>query len=60
MRLDTLEVIPLISRVRERAMMIQEEVVCQIEYKLPNLAEHDLNVIRKYSKSIVNQILMNY
>ncbi|MCQ6281208.1 glutamyl-tRNA reductase [Bacillus sp. EB600] len=57
MWLDTLEVIPLISRVRKRSMMIQEEVVFQIENKLPNLTEHDLKVIRKYSKSIVNQIL---
>ena len=57
MWLDTLDVVPLITELREKSMTVQEEAIHQIENKLPNLTEYELKVIRKFSKSIVTQIL---
>jgi glutamyl-tRNA reductase len=57
MWLDTLDVVPLITKLREKSMTVQEEAIHQIENKLPNLTEYELKVIRKFSKSIVNQLL---
>ncbi|MGC4376359.1 glutamyl-tRNA reductase [Fictibacillus sp. Mic-4] len=55
--LNTLGVIPVISALREKSFLIQEEAVRHIENKLPDLTERELKIIRKYSKMIVNQML---
>lgn len=55
--LQTLGVVPLISALREKAIAIQEETMRSIERKLPDLTERERRVIRKHTKSIVNQLL---
>lgn len=55
--LDTLGVVPLISSLRQKAMRIQEETMRSIENKLPDLTERERKVLRKHTKSIVNQML---
>lgn len=54
---QTLGVVPLITALREKALAIQEETMKSIERKLPDLTERELRVIRKHTKSIVNQLL---
>ena len=54
---NTLGVIPLIAQLREKSLKIQEETMKSLENKLPHLSERDLTVIRKHTKSIVNQML---
>ncbi|OEF98075.1 glutamyl-tRNA reductase [Vulcanibacillus modesticaldus] len=56
---NTLGVIPLIAALREKSLIIQEETMNSIEKKLPHLSERELKVIRKHTKSIVNQLLKN-
>lgn len=55
--LGTLGVVPVISALREKALAIQEETMVSLERKLPNLSEHDLKVLNKHTKSIINQLL---
>lgn len=55
--LNTLGVVPLIAALREKALAIQDEAMKRIEKKLPHLSEQELRVIRKQTKSIVNQLL---
>lgn len=55
--LNTLGVVPLITALREKSLKIQDEAVRNIENKLPHLTEKELRIIRKYSKTIVNQML---
>lgn len=55
--LDTLDVVPVISALRSKALGIQGEVMQSIERKLPELNEHEKKVLRKHTKSIVNQLL---
>ncbi|RXT15488.1 glutamyl-tRNA reductase [Ammoniphilus sp. CFH 90114] len=55
--LNTLGTVPVISALREKSLKIQEEAMRQIENKLPDLTEKELRIIRKYSKTIVNQML---
>lgn len=55
--LDTLGVVPLISALREKALSIQEDTVKRIERKLPDMTEKERRVIRKHTKSIVNQMM---
>lgn len=55
--LDTLGVVPLISALREKALSIQEDAVNKIERKLPEMTEREKRVIRKHTKSIVNQMM---
>jgi len=55
--LNTLGVVPVITALREKSLRIQEEAIRNIENKLPHLPEKDLRIIRKYSKTIVNQML---
>ncbi|TCS83475.1 glutamyl-tRNA reductase [Tepidibacillus fermentans] len=54
---NTLGVIPLISKLREKSEKIQEETMKSLENKLSHLSERDLTIIRKHTKSIVNQML---
>ncbi|SEN01074.1 glutamyl-tRNA reductase [Lihuaxuella thermophila] len=55
--LRTLGVVPLIAALREKALTVQEEAMARIERKLPDLTEHEKRVLRKATKSIVNQLL---
>lgn len=55
--LNTLGVVPVISALRTKAIGIQAETMKSIERKLPDLSEHDKKVLRKHTKSIVNQLL---
>lgn len=55
--LEMLGVVPLITALREKALAIQEEAVTRIERKLPELTEQEKRVIRKHTKSIVNQLM---
>lgn len=55
--LGMLGVIPVISALREKALAIQAETMTSLERKLPHLSEHDMKVLNKHTKSIVNQML---
>ena len=55
--LNTLGMVPVITALREKSLQIQEEAMKHIENKLPDLTEKELRIIRKYSKTIVNQML---
>lgn len=55
--LNTLGVVPVISALRQKALAIQAETMKSIERKLPDLDEHEKKVLRKHTKSIVNQLL---
>src|SRR5690606_38821178 len=55
--LHTLGVVPLITALQEKAKGIQEEAMRKIENKLPDLTENELRLIRKYTKSIINQMM---
>lgn len=52
-----LGVSPVIRALQEKAASIHQETMESLMKKLPNLDEHELKVIRKLSKSIVNQML---
>ncbi|WP_018921633.1 glutamyl-tRNA reductase [Salsuginibacillus kocurii] len=53
----TLGVVPVISALRSKALAIQAETMESIERKLPELGEREKKVLRKHTKSIVNQLL---
>jgi glutamyl-tRNA reductase len=55
--LHTLGVVPLLAALREKAVAIQAEAMARMERKLPHLTEQEKRVLRKYSKSMVNQLL---
>lgn len=55
--ISTLGVVPIMAALREKSLTIHQEAVRNIENKLPSLTERELKIIRKYSKSIVNQML---
>lgn len=55
--LGMLGVIPVISALREKALVIQAETMASIERKLPDLSERDKKVLSKHTKSIINQLL---
>ncbi|SFJ42473.1 glutamyl-tRNA reductase [Thermoflavimicrobium dichotomicum] len=55
--LQMLGVVPLITALREKALAVQEETMARIERKLPDLTEREKRVLRKQTKSIVNQLL---
>ncbi|MCJ7839885.1 glutamyl-tRNA reductase [Lederbergia sp. NSJ-179] len=55
--LHTLGVVPVITALREKALAIQAETMKSIERKLPDLSERERKVLRKHTKSIVNQLL---
>lgn len=55
--LNMLGVVPIISALRAKALSIQAETMNSIERKLPNLSEHDIKVLNKHTKSIINQML---
>lgn len=53
----TLGVVPIISALRQKALTIQAETMASIERKLPDLTEREKKVLRKHTKSIINQML---
>ena len=55
--MNMLGVVPVISALREKALTIQAETMKSLERKLPNLSEHDIKVLNKHTKSIINQML---
>lgn len=55
--LNTLGVVPVISALRVKALSIQAETMKSIERKMPNLTEREKKVLRKHTKSIINQML---
>jgi glutamyl-tRNA reductase len=54
---NTLEVVPVITALREMGTQIQENVMESILNKLPDLDERARKVIHKHTMSIVNQLL---
>ncbi|MFB4210763.1 glutamyl-tRNA reductase [Shouchella sp. JSM 1781072] len=54
---NTLGVVPIITALRGKALQIQGDTMSSIERKLPHLTERELKVLRKHTKSIVNQLL---
>lgn len=55
----TLGVVPLIRALQTKAADIHEETLNSLTNKLPDLDEHELKVIRKLTKSIVNQMIQD-
>lgn len=55
----TLGVVPLIRALQTKAAGIHEETMNSLTNKLPDLDEHELKVIRKLTKSIVNQMMQD-
>lgn len=55
--LSTLEIIPVLSSLRDKALVIQAETVKSIERKIPDLTDRERKIIAKHTKSIVNQLL---
>jgi glutamyl-tRNA reductase len=55
--LNTLGVVPIIAALRDKALTIQEQTMNSIERKMPDLSEREKKVLRKHTKSIVNQLL---
>ncbi|MBB3109882.1 glutamyl-tRNA reductase [Paenibacillus phyllosphaerae] len=55
----TLGVVPLIRALQEKAASIHEETMASLTNKLPDLDERELKVIRKLTKSIVNQMMQD-
>lgn len=53
----TLGVSPLIRALQEKAAVIQENTLDSLLRKLPELDERQIKVIRKLTKSIVNQVI---
>jgi len=53
----TLGVVPVIRALREKALDIQGETFASIKRKIPYLTEREEKVIRKHTKSIINQLL---
>lgn len=53
----TLGVVPLIVALRQKASVIQQTTMESIENKLPDLSERERKIVRKHTKSIVNQLL---
>ena len=55
--IKTLGVVPLIRALQDKASDIHAETMDSLTKKLPDLDEHELKVIRKLTKSIVNQMM---
>lgn len=53
----TLEAVPVISALSEKAKMIQQTTLKSIERKIPTLTDREKRVLEKHTTSIVNQLL---
>src|SRR5699024_2039489 len=54
---ETLEAVPVIHALREKAFDIQAKTVESVFRKIPSLSERERKVIEKHTKSIVNQLM---
>jgi glutamyl-tRNA reductase len=55
----SLNVVPLISALQEKSLAIHEQTMNSLLNKLPDLDEHEIKVIRKLTRSIVNQMMQD-
>ncbi|MGH0945638.1 glutamyl-tRNA reductase [Bacillus mycoides] len=55
--LRMLDVMPLISALRNKALAIQSNTMQSLEQKIPTLSDREKKVISKHTKSIINQLL---
>ena len=55
--MNMLGVVPVISALREKALVIQADTMESLERKLPNLSDREKKIISKHTKSIINQML---
>lgn len=55
--LNTLDVVPLIQALQEKSQRIQNETLESMFNKIPELDERERKVVRKHTKSIMNQLL---
>jgi glutamyl-tRNA reductase len=55
--LNMLGVVPVISALREKALMIQGQTMESIERKMPDMTDRERKVLNKHTKSIINQLL---
>lgn len=55
--LEMLDAIPVIRALQEKATMIQETTLESIYRKMPDLTEREMKVLKKHTKSIVQQLL---
>ena len=55
--LNLLGVVPVISALRDKALVVQAETMQSIERKMPNLSDRERKVLNKHTKSIINQLL---
>lgn len=53
----TLDVVPIIRALREKSFDIQARTLESIIRKIPDLDEREIKVLRKHTKSIVNQLI---
>ncbi|HLR08804.1 MAG TPA: glutamyl-tRNA reductase [Bacillota bacterium] len=54
---QTLDAVPVIKALQEKSISIQEQTLESIFRKIPDLNEREMKVLRKHTKSIVNQLL---
>lgn len=55
--LNMLGVVPIISALRDKALLIQHDTMKSIERKMPDLTNREKKVLNKHTKSIINQLL---
>nr|WP_281417509.1 glutamyl-tRNA reductase [Lentibacillus saliphilus] len=55
--IQTLGVVPVITALRQKALLIQANTMESIERKMPDLTAREKKVLNKHTKSIVNQLL---
>ncbi|KIL44581.1 glutamyl-tRNA reductase [Jeotgalibacillus soli] len=55
--LNMLGVVPVISALRDKALVVQAETMQSIERKMPNLSDRERKILNKHTKSIINQLL---
>lgn len=55
----TLGVVPLIRSLQDKASRIHEQTLASLMNKLPDLDERELKVIRKLTKSMMNQLIQD-
>lgn len=55
--LTTLEVVPVITALREKGLEIQKTTMASILNKMPDLTEREKKILNKHTMSIVNQLM---
>lgn len=54
---NMLDVVPLLQALQEKSHHIQERTLESMFNKIPDLDEREMKVVRKHTKSIINQLL---